>query len=769
MTEVGRRAPRLEDPRLLTGRGLFVDDVDRPGQLHLRVVRATSAHARIARVDVADAAALPGVTAVFTAADLEPVPTIPVRISPQRERLVPYLQPVLATEVVRYVGEPVAVVVADDPYVAEDGAELVAVDYDELPAVMDVRQADDGGIALFPERPNEVTQLVARWGDADAAFAAAACVVETEVTVARQTAVPIETRGLVAEWTGPAALEIWGATKVPHFNRAVLATMLGVEPEDIRMHRSDAGGGFGVRGELYPEDVLVPMLARRLGRPVKWVEDRAEHLVAANHSRAQQHAVRGAFDAEGRLLALTDEVWHDNGAYIRTHGLTVPELTASMLPGPYRIGAFSAVVHVVVTNKTPCGTYRAPGRYEGTFARERLLDAAADTLGIDPLELRRRNLLRPDELPHERGLEALGTTVVLDEADYPGLLDAALEASGYRTWQAEADRAVAGGRLVGAGVAVFLEKSGLGPYERAAVSLSRTGRVEVATGGTSLGQGIETVMGQIAADALGVALDDVDVVAGDTGVLSDGLGSWASRSSVVGGSAVHLAAGDVAQAVRRAAGELLEAAPGDIVLAGGRAAVVGSPAHSRSLAEVAAAVAAPPPGTALGDVDLSSNRRFDIAHMTYPYGVHLALVEVDAETGLVTVLRYFVAYEVGRAINPTNVEGQIVGGAVQGIGGALLEELAYSDEGQPLSASLMDYQLPFASEAPEVGTLVSERVPATSNPLGARGAGEGGLTACAAAVASAVGAAIGSPGLPCVVPLSPERVLALLRARTSAE
>ncbi len=761
--QVGRRALRLEDPRLLTGGGSFVDDVDRPGQLHLRVVRSTAAHARILGLDVADAAEAPGVAAVVTAKDLGDVPTIPVRISPERERLVPYLQPVLATDVVRYVGEPVAVVVADDPYLAEDAAELVVVDYEDLPVVLDARRADaeDTGV-LFPGYTNEVSQLVATWGDVDAAFAAAACVVETEVAIGRQTAVPIETRGLVAEWDGPANLQIWGATKVPHFNRSVLAGILGVEPDRIRMHRSDAGGGFGVRGELYPEDVLVPLLARRLGRPVKWVEDRAEHLVAANHSRAQRHAVRGAFDAEGHLLALSDEVWHDNGAYVRTHGLTVPELTATMLPGPYRIGSFSARVHVVVTNKTPCGTYRAPGRYEGTFARERLLDAAADELGMDPVELRRRNLLRPDELPHRRGLEALGTSVVLDEADYPGLLDAAIDVSGYRTWQAEAAQAVSEGRLVGAGLAVFLEKSGLGPYERAKVSLTPTGRVLVATGGTSLGQGIETVMGQIAADALGVDLEDIEVVAGDTGVLSDGLGSWASRSSVVGGSAVHLAAGDVARALRDAAGELLEASSEDIILEGARASVVGSPEHSITISDVAAAVAHPPPGVDFGGIELSSSRTFDISHMTYPYGVHLALVEVDGETGLVTVLRYFVAYEVGRAINPANVEGQIAGGAVQGLGGALLEELAYSDEGQPLSTSLMDYQLPFATEAPDVRMLVSEQVPAESNPLGARGAGEGGLTACAAAVASAVGAAIGSPAAPCAVPLTPERVLVLL-------
>jgi carbon-monoxide dehydrogenase large subunit len=769
MSEVGRRAWRIEDPRLLTGRGLFVDDVDRPGQLHVRFVRANVAHGRIVSVDVRAAQESPGVAIVVTGADVANVPRIPVRISPDPEMLAPYLQPVLASGVVRYVGEPVAAVVAEDPYLAEDAAELVEIEYEELRAVLDSRSAGTpGATELFPGHGNEVTEIVAGFGDVAAAFSAAAYVVAMDVEVARQTAVPIETRGLVAEWDQSAhSLEIWGATKVPHFNRRIIAAALGLEPASIWMHRSDAGGGFGVRGELYPEDVLVPLLARQLGRPVKWVEDRAEHLVAANHSRAQRHELNGAFDRSGRLLALRDEVWHDNGAYIRTHGLTVPELTASMLPGPYRMRAFEARVHVVVTNKTPCGTYRAPGRYEGTLARERLLDAAADQLGIDPVDLRRRNLLRPDELPHDRELSALGTSVVLDEGDYPGLLEAALDASGYARWQAEAATARSAGRCVGAGLAVFLEKSGLGPYETGTVTLSQSGRLRVATGGTSVGQGIETVMAQVAAEHFGLAADAVDVVAGDTAESPDGLGSWASRSSVVGGSAVHLAASDVAGAVRRAAGELLGAPADDVRLQGARAFVAGSPDRCLTLADVARMVAGKASPVA-GPV-LTSTRSFSVEHMTYPYGVHFALVEIDPGTGGVRVLRYFVAYEVGRAINPANVEGQILGGAVQGIGGALLEEICYSESGQPLAASLADYQLPFMTEAPEIGFLISEKVPTATNPLGVKGAGEGGITACAAAIASAVGAAIGAPSLPRRVPLTPERVRRLLDSRRSAD
>jgi len=755
MTEVGARVARLEDRRLLGGTGSFVDDVDRAGQVHMRVVRSTAAHARIASIDPSAALALPGVVAVTTAAGID-LPAIPVRVSPDRELLEPYLQPVLAGEKVRYVGEPVAAVFAETPAVAEDAAELVTVDYYELEPLVDARRSAAAATQLAEGFPNEVRELVMSFGDVEAAFAAAEHVVTVEVAVGRQTAVPLETRGLVAEWSSP-TLDVWGATKVPHFNRRVLAAMLGLEVGQLRMWRSDAGGGFGVRGELYPEDALVAWHAIRLGRPVKWVEDRAEHLVAANFSRDQRHVLSGAFSSDGGLLGLRAEIWHDNGAYVRTHGLTVPELTASMLPGPYRMAAFEARVHVVLTNKTPCGTYRAPGRYETTFSRERLLDAASVELGLDPVALRRRNLLRPGELPLDRGLTALGTKVVLDAADYPGLLEEALEAAGYEGWQEEARGAAASGRLVGTGCAVFLEKSGLGPYETASARLSGSGGVEVATGGTSLGQGIETALAQIAADHFGIAAGDVSVVAGDTTRLEDGVGSWASRSTVVGGAAVDLAADALARLVREAAAEHLEAATDDIVLAAGAAHVAGTPTRAVTLGELAASRDGGGDGGRL-----EASGRFEVEHMTYPYGVHLAQVEVDPETGQVKVLRYFVAYEVGRAVNPSNVEGQLVGGAVQGLGGALLEEAVYSADGQPLATSLIDYMLPFATEAPEVGTLLSERFPAATNPLGLKGAGEGGLTACGAAVASAVGAAIGALAAPTRLPLTPHDVWRLL-------
>ncbi|MDX6378499.1 MAG: aerobic carbon-monoxide dehydrogenase large subunit, partial [Gaiellaceae bacterium] len=664
MTAVGRSVRRREDDRLLRGAGRFVDDVDRPGQLWMRIVRASAAHARLLAVDTERALEVPGVHTVLTAAALEPVPRIPVRLGPFDEPLDAWLQPVLACDRVRYVGEPVAAVVAEDPYVAEDAAELVAAELEGLPAVLDATAAVEAGAEPLHEGGNEATTLRRGYGDVDDAFGRAAHVVEVDVEVGRHTAVPLETRGLVAEHDAVVGrLTIWGATKVPHFNRRVLAAMLGMEEDRISLRATDAGGGFGVRGELYPEDFLVAHLARALGRPVKWIEDRAEHLVATNHSRQQRRRLAGAFAADGELLALRDTVWHDNGAYVRTHGVVVPELTLSMLPGPYRVAAYEGVAHVALTNKTPCGTYRGPGRYEATFARERLLDAAADELGMDRVALRRRNLLEQADLPHRRDLPVLGHDVEIDAGDFHGLLDAAIERSGFDGWASEARELRERGRAVGVGLAYFLEKSGGGGFERARVEVQPSGRVRIASGGASLGQGIETVLAQVAADELGVDPSDVDVTTGDTDLVSAGGGSWASRSTIFSGGAVSLAARATADRARAVAAELLEAAPGDIRLQDGHALVAGSPDRRVALGEVAAACDAVSAGRRGEEPGLTAARTFVDAPMTYPYGVHLAQVEVDPASGGVRVLRYFIAYEVGRAVNPRLVEGQLAGGA----------------------------------------------------------------------------------------------------------
>ena len=458
----------------------------------------------------------------------------------------------LAADTVRYVGEPLAVVVGDDPYACEDAAELVEIDITDKPAVLDARHRPENR----ENRENIAAELTRGYGDTGAAFAAAAHVVAIELAIGRHSGVPLEPRCLLAvPDPDRGTLDIFGMTKVPVWNRDLLADMLGIDETLIHVHAIDAGGGFGVRGEFYPEDFLIPWLAAQTGRPVKWAEDRAEHLMAVNHSRQQYHRVAAAFDADGRITGLRDDIIQDNGAYCRTHGVAVPELTAAMLPGPYRVPAYRGRVRVVLTNKTPCGTYRAPGRFEGTAAREHLLDVAATQLGIDPIELRRRNLLRPSEMPHERPISTLGTDLILDTGDYPALLAAAVKEAdrlGYRTQRRRSASAGAGARLRGFGLAMFVEKSGLGPQETADVTVSRSGAVHVYSGGTSLGQGIETVLAQITADALGVDPRTVRVTAGDTAAQPFGAGSWASRSTVVGGSAVHQAALAVRERALRA-------------------------------------------------------------------------------------------------------------------------------------------------------------------------------------------------------------------------
>ena len=734
--QVGRRVLRKEDHRLLVGGGLFGADQQFPRMVHVRIVRSPIAHGTLTGLRIDAARALPGVVGVFTAADLPADLVIPIRLKVQGLDLADRLQPVLARDKVRYVGEPLAVIVAEDAYVAEDAAELVEIEIDDLDVLLDVDEAGTGDI---------VADFSLGFGEVGAAFDGAAHVVTMDFSVGRHTAVPMEPRALTVSYAAATdSLEIFGATKVPVFNRKILARLLRMDQDSIRMHAVDAGGGFGVRGEFYPEDFLVPWLARLLRRPVAWVEDRAEHFVAVNHSREQRHRISAAFDGDGILLGLRDDVRHDNGAYIRTHGIIVPELTLAMLPGPYRVPAYEGRVRVMLTNKTPCGTYRAPGRFEGTTAREQLFDLAASELGLGRVELRRRNLLTSDELPHTRAMNTLGTDVVLDSGDYPGLLDRALAKVDELGWKQLVDDGRAAGRTLGLGVSMFLEKSGLGPNGTADVEITSTGRIRVHSGGTSLGQGIETVLAQIAADEFGVTIDWVDVINGDTLLQPYGAGSWASRSTVVAGSAVRGAGREVAERIRTLAAEMLEASPDDLELAGGQVRIRGAERKALDLVEVWEAAQ---PGSAWlrrGEpAGLAARYRFEVDHMTYPYGAHVCLVEVDRGTGGVQVLRYLVAYEVGRAINPTLVEGQLRGGVAQGIGGALFEQFRYDEAGQPQVTTFMDYLMPTASEVPEVETIICEDAPSTLNPLGVRGAGEGGLTGAGAAVASAVSDALG--------------------------
>jgi len=483
MTFVGRSLPRLEDRPLVTGQGRFAADVSFAHQLHLRVVRSARAHGRIVAIDTRAAGAAPGVVAIWTAADVAEIPPIDFRLT-RIDGLEPYRQPILAAGRVRYVGEPVAAVFAADAYAAEDAADLVAVETEALPELV---AADAAPGEFAAGHSTEVATVRKGYGDVAAAFAAAHAIVALELKIGRHSGVPLETRGAVARYDAARdVLELYGAAKVPHWNRDSLARMLGRPPSSVHLHEGHTGGGFGIRGELYPEDVLACLGALRLNRAVKWIEDRREHLVAANHSRQQHYRVRAAVDETGRLIAIDGEFFHDQGAYVRTHAATVPDLAATMLLGPYRVGAYRMVGRIRLTNKTPCGTYRAPGRYESTFVRERLIDAVAARLQIDPIEIRRRNLIAAAEMPYARHLDTLGTEMTYDSGDYAGLLDKALDAIGWRKLRDELKRRRTAGEAVGAGLAMFVEKSGLGPYDGVRARIDTGGTVEIVTGATSV-------------------------------------------------------------------------------------------------------------------------------------------------------------------------------------------------------------------------------------------------------------------------------------------
>ncbi len=761
---IGQSVERLEDPPLVTGRGEFAGDINFPHQLHMRMVRSAHAHGRIVAIHTAAARALPGVYAVWTAADVTDVPPIDFREG-SIPALDPYRQPVLASGVVRYVGEPIAAVFASDPYVAEDAADLIDVEIAELPPLLD---AEAPPVEFSPGHSTEASIIRQGYGDVDVVFRGAAHVVGIEVAIGRHSGVPLETRGAVGRYDASrGVLELRGAAKVPHRNQELLSRMLKIPPSAIHVHESHVGGGFGIRGELYPEDVLVCVAAKRFNRAVKWLEDRREHLIAANHSRQQLHKIRAAVDKDGIILAIDDVYFHDQGAYVRTHAARVVHMTAGILPGPYRVPAYRSVGYFRLTNKTPAATYRAPGRYETTFVRERLVDAIAAQLGMDRVEIRRRNCIGPEEMPYPRPLEALGEEIHYDTGDYVGLLDKLFTKIGWDDLNAAVKRRKASGELVGIGVAMFVEKSGLGPTDGVRISIDTAGAVEVVTGGASLGQGFETVMAQVAADALGVDYRRCRVIHGQTDRIPFGIGAHASRATVMTASATHVAALNLRKKALDCAAELLQAPAEALTIRDGevmRCDRDGGP--SIGLGQIARQLA--PGARTLGDGDapgLSAEGWFKTAHQVYPYGSHVAVVRVDRDTGGVHVERYFIAYDIGRAINPALVEGQIVGGFVQGLGGALFEEFTFSERGDPLAVTFADYLLPAVHETPQPDVLLRQDYTSPLNPLGIKGAGESGITGVGAAIASAIDDAIGIPGAVTQLPVTPQRLREILRSR----
>lgn len=752
---MGQPVPRVEDARLLTGRGCYVDDFPAPDALHAVVVRSQFAHGRLGRIDRAKACALPGVAAVLTADDIDgPVPCIPFR-NPSIEQALPFRQPVIARGKVRHVGEPIAVVLAETRAIAEDAADLVVPEIEPLPPVAGTDAGRRNASCLFEAQgTNTAISYVAARGDADAAFAGAAYRRREGFSIQRHSASPMETRGLVASWD-PARchLEVHGAAKVPFFNRGVLAGMLGLADDQVDLMELDVGGAFGVRGEFYPEDFLVPFAARRLGRTVRWQEDRHEHMKAANHSRELTFDIEIACNGEGKILGLRGRVTCDQGAYVGTTGGILASRAAQFLPGPYDIPALSLEVEGILTNKTPAGSYRGPGRFESSFARERLIDIAAVDLGIDPAEMRRRNFIRPEAFPYALGkLVPYEGEAELENGAYGVVLERCLEEIGWSGKQHLRGRLV-DGRYHGLGLGSFVDSSGAGPRENARIQLQDDGTVALFVGSSALGQGIATAFSQICADALGLSMDAIRVFHGSTSYLSEGFGSFHSRSMVMGGNAVMDAAANFVDAVRRRAADAFGRPLEEIAY---NAGVLTAPGlGSLALTHIAALPGAP----------LEAAGTFATRVKPFGSGTHAAHVAVDPRTGAVEVLDYVAVEDVGRMINPMLVQGQKVGAIVQGLGGVFLEEYAYDDQAQLLTGSLADYLLPTATDFPNIRVVTLDETRTTRNPLGLRGAGEDAIAPVAGVIGNAVADALVRLGVvPTTLPLTPYAVWQMIQA-----
>ena len=746
---IGSPVERVEDFRLLRGRGEFVGDLRREGMLHAAILRSPMAHGRIHNLDAAAARVIPGVRAVITVAEIGPVPTIPLRLLPLpgTER---FLQPVIAADRVRYVGEPIAVVLADSAAVAEDGVGAIALDIEELRPVADRRASGKNEILLFQEvGTNRAMTFTAVSGDADTAFREAEYTRRERFSVQRHTALPMEPRGVLAEWDAvQRRMTVLGAAKVPFFNRDTLAAMLGLALTDVDLIENDVGGGFGARGEFYPEDFLIPFAARHVNRPVRWIEDRREHLTAMNHAREADCEVEIACHRDGTILGLRGDIFIDLGAYVRTNGLIQPRTLAQFFSGPYRVPNVHITSTALLTNKTPSGTYRAPGRYEASFFCERLIELAAGDLAIDSAEMRRRNLIAAAEMPYklprlEPGGPAVDTEC--DSGDYGEALERCLAEFGWEEKRALQGRLI-DGRYHGLAVACFIEGAGAGPKETARLELEADGSVAVYVGSAAVGQGLETVMSQIAADTLDIQLDQVRVLHGSTPYLDEGYGAFASRSTVLGGSAVFEAAKLLLEQIRAAAAARLGGSTEEIELVDGRARSI-SDGRSLSFAELA--------GERLRvDTAFANNNK-----LTYTYGSAAAHVTVDPGTGHVELLDFLVVEDVGRIVNPLTLHGQAIGGVVQGLGGAFMENLVYDAQGQLLTGTLADYLIPTATDFPKIRAIALENHPSPSNPLGVKGAGEGPIIPVGGLMANAVASALASFGaMPNQLPLSPARV-----------
>ena len=768
-TAIGDSIRRREDPRLITGKGTYVDDVRLVGMLHLALARSPHAHARITNVDTSAALDVEGVVGVYTGADLhEQLGSLICGWVVPDTKEVPH--PPIAIDKVNTVGDVVAAIVADDPRTAADAAELVVVDYDVLDAVVDMEAGvQDGAAQIHEDAPNNIAfEWEVGGGDYDAAAAGAEIRVSERIVNQRLIPNPMEPRGVVADFNaGTNQLTVYTSTQIPHLVRLLLALVTGHPEHQIRVIAPDVGGGFGCKLYLYAEEVIAGMIARDLGQPVKWIEGRQENFLATTHGRDHVGQMEIVGDSEGNVTGLSTDIYANMGAYLSTFAPAIPTyLFGLMLVGPYSIDNIHCKVTGVFTNTTPVDAYRGAGRPEATYLVERMMDRYAAEIGMDPAEVRRKNLIPPFEDGHE-----VATTVIYDSGNYEAGLDRALELVGYDDFRKEQAAAREQGRYLGIGLSTYVEICGMAPsavaytlgaragvWESALVRVHPTGKVTVFSGSSGHGQGHHTTFAQLAAAELGVAVEDVEVVQGDTDKVQMGTGTFGSRSAVCGGNAIHMSIEKIQDKAKRIAANLLEAAPEDIVNENGQYFVQGAPANAKTFQEVALAAywyESLPEGTEPG---LEAVSIFDPQNFTWPFGTHIAVVEVDGDTGEVELQKYVALDDVGNVINPMIVEGMVHGGVAQGVGQALQEEAIYDDSGQLLTGSMMDYALPTSEDIP---SIITDRTvtPSPTNPLGVKGAGETGTIAASPAVMNAVIDALSPFGVKHMnMPAKPEKV-----------
>ncbi len=755
---VGAPKERIEDLRFLRGKGIYVDDVKKEDVLHVSILRSPMAHGLIKSIDTDEALKLPGVVAIFTAKDIlehcGSIPLIPIRLHPN-PILDPYKQPVIASDKVRFVGEVIALVVAKTAAIAEDAMGMIALDIENLDVAHNIAEAKSNVAKLFDDpKGNSPLTYRSKKGNAQLIFDNAAYTRKEKFVIQRISALTMETRGVLAQWKlDSQELYVFGAAKVPFWNRAALAQMLAMDKDHVQLIENDVGGSFGARGEFYTEDFLIPFVAKVLGATVKWIEDRLEHLMSMNQARDCDAEMEIACDREGRILGFRGHMNYDLGAYPRTNGLVAPRNITQFLTGPYKVENVDISCDIVFTNKTPSGTLRAPGRFESNFFCERLLDLAAKDLGVDTVEIRRKNVLSPKDMPYP--FPTISPSLVdhtadteCDSGDYRETLDRCVKDFKWHELKHIQGQLI-DGVYHGLGLSCFIEGGSAGPRENAKLRLDKDGLVTFSVGSTSVGQGVETVLTQIAADELEIDMSDIVMLHGSTTLLNEGWGSYHSRSTVMGGSAVTNATDLFKEEVRKRASLVLKC--------------------DESQVSVAAGMAVSPQGAKVSWKDLVNVNPIEVMgtfashHHTYAYGCAAAHVTVDPKTGRIKVIDYLVVEDVGRAINPLTVHGQLVGGTVQGMSGTLLEHIVHDAQGQLLTGSLADYLIATSTDFPVIRAVVMEQYPSPLNPLGAKGAGEGGTICVGGAIGNAVASALGSLNVqPNTLPLSPMRVWGMI-------